>query len=92
MNVFIGIAYFLVGLLQLFAISDGVQHALGVGRFLGFIAAVLLTYIPIIGSVLGVYGAYNVWHWELWQAAGLFFWYIPVMLVVWFIGMIGSRQ
>lgn len=91
MHVFIGIAYFIIGLLQLFAIADGAQYALGVGSFFSFIIAVALTYIPIVGSVLGVYGAHNVWDWELWQAIALFFWYIPVALIFYGISLVADR-
>jgi hypothetical protein len=81
MQVFVGIAYAVVGLVQLFAIVDGIEYATGIGGFFGFIIAALVTYIPLLGSVLGVYGAINVWDWSIIQAGLLFFWYVPVFIV-----------
>ena len=81
MQVFFGIAYFVVGIAQLFAILDGIGYALGVGGVLSFIIAIFVTYIPLLGSALGVYGAVNAWDWSIWQAAGLFFWYVPVVII-----------
>ncbi|MDV2966001.1 hypothetical protein RZ532_08445 [Nitratireductor aquimarinus] len=82
MQVFIGIAYFVVGIVQLFAIMDGAGYAFDIGGFLSFIIAFFVTYIPLLGSALGVYGAVNAWDWSIWQAAALFFWYVPVLLAV----------
>ncbi len=81
-QVFIGIAYFVVGIVQLFAIADGVSFGLGIHSFFGFIIAGLLTYIPLVGSLAGVYGAVNAWDWTIWQSLALFFWYVPVLAVV----------
>ena len=78
MQLFFGIAYFLIGIIQLFAIVDGVDYATGIDGVFAFIIAVLTTYIPFLGAGLGVYGAVNVWDWSLLQAALLFFWFIPV--------------
>lgn len=91
MQLFFGIAYLLVGLFQLFAIMDGVGHFLNVGGFLSFIIALLLTYIPIVGSIAGVYGATEVWDWTIWQSALLFFWYVPVFIILYFAGLIADR-
>ncbi len=82
MQVFFGIAYFLVGLFQFFAAWDGVKLAFGVGNVMGFIISGLVTYVPLLGSAFGVYGAYNVWEWSLIASILLFFWYVPVFLVL----------
>lgn len=82
MQVFFGIAYIVVGLVQLVAIMDGVAYALDISRFFAAIIALFVTYIPLLGSVLGVYGAVNVWDWSLIQAGLLFFWYVPIFIVV----------
>ena len=92
MQVFLGIAYFVIGIVQLFAIVDGINHALGWGSFISFILGFMVTYIPVLGSVLGVYGAVSAWHWELLQAAALFFWYIPVVAVVALLGAVFDRR
>jgi hypothetical protein len=81
-QVFVGIAYLVVGVVQFFAIVDGVSFGLGIHSFFGFIIAGLITYIPLIGSLAGVYGAVNAWDWTIWQSLALFFWYVPVLVVL----------
>jgi hypothetical protein len=90
-QVFLVIAYLVVGLVQLFAIADGVGFGLGVGSLLSFIIAAFLTYIPLIGSIAGLYGAVNVWDWSIWQALLLFFWYIPVAMVIGGVSLLTDR-
>lgn len=91
MQLFFGIAYFVVGIVQLFAIADGVGFGLGVGSFISFFIAIFVTYIPLLGSILGLYGAVNVWDWSIWQALVLFFWYIPVGIIFAGFGAIAGR-
>jgi hypothetical protein len=90
MQVFFFIAYLVVGTVQLFAIAAGVDHGLHVGGAFSFGIALFTTYIPLLGSLLGVYGATTEWGWGLLQAGLLFFWYVPVTLVLVFIGMVSS--
>lgn len=90
MGVFLSLGYLLVGLIQFFALWDGLNYALGLPSIFGFILSLFLTYIPVIGTILGIYGAVKVWDWDLLRASLLFFWYVPVMLVVLLIGGIGS--
>jgi hypothetical protein len=82
MQVFFAIAYFLVGLFQFFAVWDGTKLAFSVSNFVGFIISCFLTYIPLVGSAFGVYGAHNVWEWGLVPSILLFFWYVPVYLAI----------
>ena len=82
MQVFFMIAYIVIGLVQLFAIMDGLAYALHIGRFFAAILALFITYIPLVGSIAGIYGAVNVWHWSLLQAGVLFFWYVPVLIAI----------
>lgn len=91
MQVFLGIAYFVMGIVQLFAIMDGVGHAMNVGWIISFLVAAVVTYIPLLGSGLGVYGAVAVWDWSIWQAAALFFWYIPVLAVAFLFDAVTNR-
>jgi hypothetical protein len=65
--------YLGVGLVQLFATMDGLEHWLGLPGFLAGIGAFILAYIPIVGTIFGFIGAVDVWGWEWWQAALLFF-------------------
>ena len=91
MQVFFGIAYFVIGIVQLFAIVDGLKYSLDIGGFFAFIIAIFVTYIPLLGSVSGIYGAVNVWDWSIWQAGALFFWYIPVFAVMFAVGALTDR-
>ena len=86
------VIYCLIGILQLFAIVDGVVYATGIDGVLGFFIALFIglvtTYIPLIGSGLSVYGAINVWDWNWILATLLFFWYVPVMIVFALMGIV----
>lgn len=82
MQLFFYIAYFLVGIIQFFAIMDGIDYAMGIDGFFGFIIAIFTTYIPFLGAGLGVYGAVNAWDWSWIQAGLLFFWFVPVFIVI----------
>lgn len=77
MKVFFQIAYFLIGIFQFFAVWDGTELFFRaesfIGKFFAFVAAITLTYIPLIGSAIGVYGAVNVWDWGLTKSLILFF-------------------
>jgi hypothetical protein len=66
------IAYLGIGLFQLFAIMDGLEYLLGIPSILAAIGAFFVTWIPLLGTILGVVGAVNVWHWSLVGAILLF--------------------
>ena len=84
MKVFFQIAYFVIGLVQLLAVWDGAEYFLGaesfIGRMFAFFFALFVTYIPLLGSGIGVYGVVNVWDWSLAKSLILFFWYVPVYI------------
>jgi hypothetical protein len=67
--------YVVIGFAQLFAIMDW----FGWGGLFGFLGAAFLAYIPIVGSVIGVLGAHEVWHWSWLASLLLFFWYVPLV-------------
>lgn len=81
MQVFFFITYGLIGIIQFFAILDGLEYALDIPRFLAVIIVSSLNFIPLVGSFLGIYGAVNVWDWTLPKAMALFFWYIPAFVI-----------
>lgn len=81
--------YLVIGLAQFFAIWDAIEHYLDWG-VLDFIIAMFVTYIPLVGSILGYLGATEVWRWEAWQALALFFWYVPVAIIAMFLD--GARK
>jgi hypothetical protein len=61
-----------LGFVQFFAIMGGFHEWLGIGAFLSFLAALFITYIPLLGQALGVYGAVYAWEWSWTQALLLF--------------------
>ena len=73
-------AYFVVGTGQLVAAVAGVQYLIGTGTVLSFMIALFINYIPIVGSLLGYYGAHNAWGWSVLPSLGLCFWYVPVVV------------
>jgi len=83
--------YFIVGFAQIFAIMDWFKFTLDWGGLISFIAAFFLTYIPLIGSVLGVLGAHDYWGWSWFWSIALFFWYLLLFPVFLVIGMFGKR-
>lgn len=86
------IGFLAVGLVQCFAIVDGVGHWLGITGILAWIVAGFLAYFPLVGSVLGYLGATEVWHWPAWQALALFFWWVPLVVVYGALGMFSEEQ
>ena len=89
MRVFFQIAYFVMGIVQLFAIWDGFKYMFGVGSFVGFILAFFTAYIPLVGPAVGMYGAVKVWDWGILQSFLLFFWYIILWVAV--VGLEGLK-
>ena len=67
------LVYFALGLIQILATVDGVAYWTGLPGFLSWIIALAIAYIPLVGTIAGYLGALNIWGWEIWQAALLFF-------------------
>jgi hypothetical protein len=67
------VLFFLYGLVQLWAVSAQLERFLHLPRLLAFIAALFVTYIPLIGGIIGFFGAKDAWGWQWWQAALLTF-------------------
>ena len=84
MNQLLTIGYFIVGFLQLFAIQTYFSNVLDWSGIIAFFAALFVTYIPILGSILGVLGAHDSWGWDWLYAVLLFFWYVPFALIAGF--------
>lgn len=90
MQAFLGIAFVAIGFAQLFAIEEFFKKTLDLG-LLDWVLALLVTYAPVVGSVLGMMGAMDAWGWSIWQAGLLFFWYVPVLAVTCVIGIVKSE-
>jgi len=70
----IGFVLFLaLGLLQTAAIIGGLEDWVGLHWVIAVPLALLLAYIPIVGTVVGMFGAVTAWHWSWLQAFLLFF-------------------
>lgn len=96
MKAFFQIAYFVVGIVQFFAVWDGTKYFLGlesfIGRMFAFFISLLLTYVPLLGSSVGVYGSINVWDWTITKSLILFFWYVPVFIIFVGFSFIADRK
>lgn len=73
MTVYLGIS-----LVQMAAIVGGIEDWLGLHWLLAIVLAFPATWVPLLGTVLGIGGAMTAWHWEWWQAGGLFI--LPLIL------------
>ena len=80
MQAFFWVGYFLLSLLQFFAIWDYLSA--GAGGFFSFFGAIFLAYIPVVGSVLGVLGAHDIWGWSWGGAIALIFGPLLFMLMI----------
>ncbi|MBU6406548.1 MAG: hypothetical protein KGS44_05335 [Alphaproteobacteria bacterium] len=61
-----------VGVLQLFAIAEQVDRVTALGPVISTLSASVLTFVPILGSVVAFFGAKDGWHWAPWAAALVF--------------------
>lgn len=76
------ILFLAVGLVQVFAIVDGLERWLDLSRGAAWVAALFLGYFPAVGSILGFFSAMNIWHWHWFYAFLLFFWWVILFGVV----------
>lgn len=67
------IGWLLLGLLQIVAVSDGIQHWLNWPSFACWLLALFVGGWPIVGTALGMIGAHFAWGWS-WFSAFLLFW------------------
>ncbi|EGG0215498.1 hypothetical protein IDQ04_002239 [Salmonella enterica] len=70
--------FFITSIIQLIAIDSYFAEHLHWNGFVAFIAALILTWFPILGSLAGILGAVMVWHWDILFAILLFIW--PTLL------------
>ena len=69
----IGFALYLgLGLFQLFAIMDGLEEWIGLHSIIAGPVALVLAYFPIVGTVVGMFGAVTAWGWSWLEAVSLF--------------------
>jgi hypothetical protein len=80
MKVFGLLVYTLLGFVQIAAAAAGLEYLTGLPGFLCWLLA-LFGWFPIIGTGLGIYGAYVAWGWTLTSAFALLLG-VPVALFV----------
>ena len=78
----VGIGYFFLGLVQWAAIFSGMSEWTGFHWIIAAPLALFTAYIPLVGTILGIFGAMSAWGWSGLQAAGLFLGPFAVILVI----------
>jgi hypothetical protein len=73
--------YLIFGLFQIAATASGIEHLTGLWWFLCWIGAILIGWVPVVGTALGIYGAHAQWEWSLPASYALFIG-LPILLFV----------
>lgn len=60
------------GILQFFAISSGLLRFLHYDNFFVLLISSMFAFLPIIGSILGAWGACTSWGWNIWNSICIF--------------------
>lgn len=82
MQVIVFIAYMILGLFQFAAVMTGLEDWIGLHWIIAAPLAFFIAYMPLIGTVVGMFGAVTAWHWSWLQAGGLFFGPFVVIVVI----------
>ncbi|WOL39617.1 hypothetical protein RAH42_13170 (plasmid) [Pyramidobacter sp. YE332] len=69
---FFMIVYFSLGVVQTVAFYQGLRYWLDWNWFFCLLISIPLSYIPVVGTVLGIVGALKVWQWP-WLLTGVVF-------------------
>ena len=71
--------YLIFGFFQIAATASGIEHLTGLFPLLCWLGAVLVGWVPLVGTALGIYGADAHWGWSL---PGCFAFFIGVPIVL----------
>jgi len=82
MQAIVFISYIILGLFQLAAVMAGLEDWAGLHWIIAAPLAFFIAYIPLVGTVVGMFGALTAWHWSLLQAGVLFFGPFVVILII----------
>ena len=82
MKALLVVLYVVLGLFQFVATVDGLKLWLDIGTWLAVLSAIVVAWLPLIGTVAGVVGAHHAWHWSWVGAIALFFGPQIVILVL----------
>ncbi len=86
LTTFTVISFFVLSIVQIFAIYDFFKYFLEWNALGSFFAAVFIGPIPIVGSLAGVISAIKLWHWQAVYAILLFFYPIALYLAILILG------
>ena len=92
MRALVYIGYIILGFLQIAAFAAGLNVWLGIPIFLGFIIAMFVGPMPVVGTILGMVGAHSAWGWSWFAAFMLFFGWLFVLFVGAAIGGVFERK
>ncbi len=81
MGCLIALVWLALAALQVFAVSDQIQSALGWSAAPATFVGLVLAFVPLLGNVLAFFGAVDVWGWNAW-IAGLVFFAAPAATLV----------
>lgn len=76
-----GLAYAVVALFQWGAEIAGLRDVLGWPSFFCWIVAALTSWIPVVGTAAGIWGAHAAWEWE-WVPSFALFLGVPALGVL----------
>ena len=71
--------YLIFGLFQIAATASGIEHLTGLWWLLCWVGAILIGWVPVVGTAIGIYGAHAQWEWSLPASFGLFVG-VPILL------------
>ncbi len=76
------IAYMILGFFQLAAVFAGLEVWMGLHWIIAGPLAFFIAYFPVLGTIVGMFGAVTAWHWSWLQAGGLFFGPLAVIAII----------
>jgi hypothetical protein len=74
--------YFSLGILQFAATLAGLEEWLGLHWLIAAPISLIVSYIPLAGTIVGMFGAVTAWQWSWLQAGALFFGPLMVIIVL----------
>lgn len=74
------LGYFILGMFQFAAIMAGLQDWTDLSWSIAVPLAVFIAYMPLVGTVVGMFAAVTAWHWSWLSAAVMFIG--PVLIII----------
>ena len=78
--------YLIFGLFQIAATASGIEQLTGFWWLLCWVGAILIGWVPVVGTAVGIYGAHAQWEWSLPASFGLFVG-VPILLFLPLLGV-----